>query len=168
VLHGVDAIGDVRWTKPDLTHPGTDDAGWFIDGDVAIGPVCSHRLGTECDRFELVGLDPTTGAARWTQPGMRLVAGDPADGYALVSAEPQGQASEPPGWVLLDDRTGSLVPGQIWNDPELFTLYPSREVSGFNRTLRAGGLIIVVKDEQVHVWYPRGAGGATPHHVLIT
>ncbi len=168
LLQGVDALGEVRWTNRDFSHPGTDDVAWYTDGGVAVGPVCSHRLGAECDRFELVGLDPTTGAVRWTQPGMRLVAVDPADGYVLVSAEPKEGVSEPPGWVLLDDRTGNLVPGQIWNDPELFTLYPSREVSGFNRTERAGGLVIVVKDEQVRVWYPRGTGDATPHHVLLT
>ncbi len=168
VLQGVDAIGEVRWTDPDLTHPGTDDVAWHIDGDVAMGPACSHRVGTECDRFDFVGVDPTTGAVQWTRPGMRLVAGDPADGYVLVSAEPKGQVAEPPGWVLLDDRTGDLVAGQTWDDPELFTLYPSREVSGFNRTIRAGGLVIVVKDEQVRVWYPRGSGDPAPHHVLLT
>ena len=73
---------------------------------------------------------------------------------------------EPPGWVLLDDRTGREVPGQRWDDPELFTLYPSREVSGFNRTARAGGLVIVVKGDQVEVWYPKGTGG-DPRSVVL-
>jgi hypothetical protein len=166
VLRGVDALGQVRWTDADLTHPGADDIGWYVDGSVAVGPVCAHRVGEDCDRVEFVGLDPNTGRVRWTQPGLRLVAGDPADGYALVWAEATGDTLEPAGWVLLDDRTGRPVPGQSWDDPELFTLYPSREVAGFNRTVRAGGLVLVVKDDRVQVWYPRGAGGE-PRTVLL-
>jgi hypothetical protein len=166
VVRGVDALGDVRWTDSDLTHPGADDVGWYLDGDVAVGSVCSRRIDDECDRFEFVGLDPATGEIRWTQPGLRLVAGDPADGHVLVSAESTGDVLEPPGWVLLDDRTGREVPGQSWDDPELFTLYPSREVSGFNRTVRAGGLVLVVQGDQLQVWYPKATGGE-PRSVLL-
>ena len=166
VLRGVDALGQVRWTDPDLTHPGADDIGWYVDGDVAVGQVCSRRIVDECDRFDLVGLDPATGEIQWTQPGLRLVAGDPADGFVLVWAEIMGETLEPPGWVLLDDRTGREVPGQRWDDPELFTLYPSREVSGFNHTARAGGLVLVVKGDQVEVWYPKGTGG-DPRSVVL-
>ena len=107
----------------------------------------------------MVGLDQATGDVRRTQPGLRLVAGDAADGYALVWAEITGDVLEPPGWELIDDRTGQPVPGQSWDDPELFTLHPSREVDGFNRTAHAGGLVLVVKDDQLQVWYPRGTGG---------
>ena len=81
-------------------------------------------------------------------------------------AEPTGDVQEPPGWVMIDDRTGRPVPGQSWDDPELFTLHPSREVAGFNRTVRAGGLVLVVKDDQVQVWYPNGTGG-DPRSVLL-
>lgn len=28
VLQGVDALGRVRWTNPELTLPGVDDYGW--------------------------------------------------------------------------------------------------------------------------------------------
>ena len=68
VLHGVDAIGHVHWTNPDLTHPGADDIGWYLDGDVAIGAVCSRREASDCTRNELVGIDPVTGDVRWTLP----------------------------------------------------------------------------------------------------
>jgi hypothetical protein len=166
VLRGVDALGQVRWTDPDFTHPGADDVGWYLDGDVAVGSVCSRRIDDACDRFEFVGLDPATGEIRWTQPGLRFVGGDPADGHVLVSAESAGEILEPPGWVLLDDRTGREVPSQSWDDPELFTLYPSREVSGFNRTVRAGGLVLVVKGDEVQVWYPKATGGE-PRGVLL-
>ncbi len=166
VLQGVDALGDPRWTDPELTHPGADDIGWYLDGDVAIGQVCSRRTGEDCTAAELVGVDPVTGAVRWTQPGLRLVAGDPENGYVLVWAEPTGDVLEPPGWVLLDDRTGREVPGQRWDDPELFTLHPSREAAGFNRTVRAGGLVLVVKDDEVQIWYPIGTGGE-PRQVLL-
>jgi hypothetical protein len=166
VLHGVDALGQVRWTDSSLTHPGADDTGWYIDGDVAIGAVCSLRLGDECQRVELLGIDPATGEVQWRQPGLRYVAGDPGNGYVLVSAESIGETLEPPGWVLLDDRTGRQVPGQSWDDPELFTLYPSREVAGFNRTVRAGGLVVVVKDDHAQIWYPQGTGGE-PRTVLL-
>ena len=166
VLQGVDALGTVRWTDQQFTHPGADDIGWYLDGDVAIGQVCSRRTGDDCVELELVGVDATTGATRWTQPGLRLVAGSPGDGYVLAWAEPTGDILEPPGWLLLDDRTGREVPGQRWDDPELFTLHPSREVAGFNRTVRAGGLVLVVKDAQVQVWYPSGAG-VEPRTVLL-
>ncbi|HEX2784158.1 MAG TPA: hypothetical protein VHN36_11265 [Ilumatobacteraceae bacterium] len=159
VLQGVDAVGKARWTDRQFTHPGADDIGWYLDGDVAVGQVCSRRSGDACDAAKLVGIDPATGAVRWTQPGLRLVAGDPGDGYVLAWAEPTGDVLEPPGWVLLDDRTGREVPGQRWDDPELFTLYPSREAAGFNRTVRAGGLVLVIKDDQVRVWYPSGELG---------
>lgn len=160
VLRGVDANGAVRWTDAALTHPGADDVGWHLDADMAVGQVCSQRIAEACQRIELVGIDPATGRVRWTQPGFRLVAGDPADGSVLVWAEPIGDILEPPGWVLLDDRTGHPVAEQEWDDPQLFTLYPSREVAGFNRTVRAGGLIVVVQDLQVRIWYPKGTGGA--------
>ena len=166
VLTGVDALGHVRWTDPQLTHPGADDIGWYVDGDVAVGQVCSQRTGDDCDILELVGIDPGTGAVRWTQPGLRLVAGDPSDGYALVWAEVVGDVLEPPGWVLLDDRTGREVAGQRWDDPEAFTLHPSREVDGYNRTTRAGGVVLVVKDSQVEVFYPEGAAGE-PHRTVL-
>ena len=166
VLRGVDAQGQVRWTDPALTHPGADDIGWYLDGDVAIGPVCSHRIAEECDQFELVGLDTTTGDVRWTQPGFRLVAGDPADGHVLVWAEIVGGAPEPTGWVMLDDRTGQEVTGQRWPDPQVFTLHPSRDAAGFDRTTRAGGLVLVVEGAQLQVWYPTGTGGK-PRSVLL-
>jgi hypothetical protein len=67
---------------------------------------------------------------------------------------------------VVDDRTGREVPGQSWDDLESFTLYPSREVSGFNRTVRAGGLVLVVKGDQVQVWYPKATGGE-PRSVLL-
>jgi hypothetical protein len=114
----------------------------------------------------LVGLDPATGNVRWTQPGFRLVAGDPADGHVLVWAEGVGDLLEPTGWVMLDDRTGREIPGQRWNDPGIFTLYPSREVAGFNRTTRAGGLMLVVDGTELQVWYPVGTGG-NPRSVLV-
>jgi hypothetical protein len=145
--------------RGELTHPGADDIGWYLDCDVAIGTACSRRSAGDCTRFEMVGIDPATGTVQWTQPGFRLVAGDPADGYALVWEEPLGDVLEPPGWVMIDDRTGEPVPGQQWDDPELFTLHPSREVDGFNRTVRAGGLVLVVKDDRVQLWYPAGTGG---------
>jgi hypothetical protein len=94
------------------------------------------------------------------------VAGDPSDGYALVWAEVVGDVLEPPGWVLLDDRTGREVAGQRWDDPEAFTLHPSREVDGYNRTTRAGGVVLVVKDSQVEVFYPEGAAGE-PHRTVL-
>lgn len=166
VLTGVDALGHVQWTDAQLTHPGADDIGWYVDGDVAVGQVCSQRTGDDCDLTELVGIDPGRGAVRWTQPGLRLVAGDPADGYVLAWAEIVGDVLEPPGWVLLDDRTGREVAGQRWDDPEAFTLHPSREVDGYNRTTRAGGLILVVRDNQVEVFYPKGSAGE-PHRTLL-
>ncbi|MBK5333944.1 MAG: hypothetical protein JJD93_18355 [Ilumatobacteraceae bacterium] len=166
VLRGVDALGQVRWTDANLTHPGADDIGWYLDGDIAVGQVCSSRVGDECDRFELVGLDPATGEVRWTQPGLRLVAADPADGYALVWAEVVGDILEPTGWVVLDDLTGREVPGQRWDDPEAFTLHPSRQVAGFDRTTRAGGLVLVIDGPQLQVWYPKGTGDK-PRSVLL-
>jgi hypothetical protein len=45
-------------------------------------------------------------------------------------------------------------------------VYPSREVSGFNRTVRAGGLVLVVKGDEVQVWYPKATGGE-PRGVLL-
>ena len=159
LLQGVDEFGVVQWTDPDLTHPGADDIAWYRDGDMAIGQVCSQRSGDECQRFELVGVETATGHVRWVQPGLRLVAANPADGYALVWAEPLGAVFEPPGWVLLDDQTGQEVAGQRWDAPETFTLHPSREVAGFNTTARAGGLLLVVKDNDVQVWYPKRTGG---------
>ena len=81
-------------------------------------------------------------------------------------AEIVGDVLEPPGWVLIDDRTGQPGPGQSWDDPELFTLHPSREVDGFHRTVRVGGLVLVVRDDQLQVWYPKGTGG-DPRTVLV-
>lgn len=166
VLRGVDALGRVRWTDRALTHPGADDVGWYLDGDIVLGQVCSSRIGDACDRFELVGLDTATGQVRWTQPGLRLVAADPADGYALVWAEVVGDVLEPTGWVMLDDRTGREVSGQRWEDAGAFTLHPSRQVAGFDRTTRAGGLVLVITGAQLQVWYPKGTGGA-PRSVVL-
>jgi hypothetical protein len=166
VLTGVDALGHVLWTNAQLTHPGADDIGWYVDGDVAVGQVCSQRTGDDCDRLELVGIDPGSGAVRWSQPGLRLVAGDPSDGYVLAWAEVVSDVLEPPGWVLLDDRTGREVAGQRWDDPEAFTLHPSREVDGYNRTTRAGGVVLVVKDNQVEVFYPKSTPGE-PHRAVL-
>jgi hypothetical protein len=85
---------------------------------------------------------------------------DPADGYVVVSqAEEVGNTWQPPGWMMLDDRTGREVPGQIWDDPGLFILLPSRNASGFNQTVRAGGVLLLVAGDQVWVWYPEGTGG---------
>lgn len=94
------------------------------------------------------------------------MAADPADGYALVWAEVVGDVLEPTGWVMLDDRTGREVSGQKWEDAGAFTLHPSRQVAGFDRTTRAGGLVLVITGAQLQVWYPKGTGGA-PRSVVL-
>ncbi len=157
VLRGVDALGAVRWTDPDLTDPRAEGTGFYLNGAVAVGQVCFHRTGDGCDGFQLVGLDPTTGEVRWSQPGLRLLAGDPADGYVLTQAGDASGGSQP-GWVLLDDRTGRSVPGQSWDDPTAFS-HPCCGESELESTVRAGGLVLVGEGEQVRAWYPKGAGG---------
>jgi hypothetical protein len=167
VLQGVDALGRVRWTNPDFTRPGGDDYGWYLDGDIAVGQVISQS-DANTPTGPLIGLNPATGKVRWTQPDVGGTVGvDPADGYVVVSrTEVIGDTWQPPGWVMLDDRTGRQVPGQIWDDPTLFILLPSRNVSGFDETVRAGGVLLLVAGDQVRVWYPQGTGGE-PRNVLI-
>lgn len=155
-LRGIDALGQVVWTDPDLTFAGEEGTWIYVDGAVTVTQVCSHHDSAgSCDAHQLVGIDQTTGKLRWTRPGLRLVAGDPAHGYALAQADDLLGAS-PPGWFMLDDRTGRSVSGQSWNDPMTF-IHPC--CGDENGTVRAGGIVLVTVGEQVRVWYPKGTGG---------
>jgi hypothetical protein len=164
-LHAVDAAGRTVWSDPTASWPMLDDGGWYLDGDVAIGQICTARDDGGCGEFALAGYDAASGGRLWALPGARIVASEPADGYALVWDNPDNATLEPTAWILVDDRTGRAVPGQRFK-PEAFTLYPSREVNGFNTTNRAGGLILVVAYDEVRVWYPAGLGG-TPHTLQL-
>jgi hypothetical protein len=162
-LRGVDALGTVHWSDPQLTSAGTEGSGFSPDGPVTVAQVCAHLAGSGCDDYELVGLDTATGEVRWSQPGLRLVAGDPADGYVLVQTSDLMSGS--PGWVLLEDGTGRAVPGQSWDDPKAFS-HPCCSESELNATVRAGGVVLVTEGSQLRVWYPEGAGG-TPRAVAL-
>jgi PQQ-like domain len=162
-LRGVDALGTVLWTKPALTRPGYEGLGVYVDGAVTVTQVCTRKnAGGGCDANQLVGIDQATGKVLWSQAGLRLLAGDPANGYLLVqSGDTLGRTS--PGWVMLDDRSGRAVPGQSWTRPSSFN-HPC--CADPNSTVRSGGIVLVVDGQQLRVWYPKGTGG-TPRTIVL-
>jgi hypothetical protein len=162
-LSGVDALGAVHWSNPQLTSPGAEGTGFSPDGPITVTQVCAHLAGSGCNDYKLIGLDPATGGVRWSQPGLRLVAGDPGDGHALVQATDLMSSS--PGWEMLDDRTGRAMPGQSWQDPHTFSR-PCCGESELNATVRVGGVVLVTEGPQLRVWYPEGTGG-TPRAVAL-
>jgi hypothetical protein len=155
-LLGIDALGQVVWTNSELSLPNLEGIGFYVDDAVTVTQVCSHQDSTGvCNAHELVGINQTTGEVLWTRPGLRLVAGDPADGYVLARSGDLLNGSTP-GWEMIDDSNGRSVPGQQWDDPAAFNRPCCADE---NSTVRAGGLVIVVDGEQIRVWYPAGAGG---------
>ncbi len=150
-LRGVDASGRVRWSVPGRFAPSVQATGVYPDGATALAQTC-EPIGSSWDcTYRLTAVDIATGAVRWELPGLRLVAGSPADGSALVS---EGDvATNALTWQLVDTATGDAVPGQRWVDPDAFST-PCCGASEYDSTRRHGGVVVVVQGRSVRVWLP--------------
>lgn len=153
-LRGIDVAGRVRWTVPDRFEPGLQATGTYVVGDTAIAQTCEPIDDSTCTH-RLTAVDVGSGAVRWELPGLRLLAGMPADGLALVS---EGAIDTPSlRWALVDTRTGEPVAGQAWDDPRAFS-HPCCGASEYDSTERHGGVVVVVEGRSVRVWLPADVG----------
>jgi hypothetical protein len=156
--------GSERWRRADLTPTGQELQVIGVDGDVVVLQACPTPWnGSACEAVT-VGLDTVTGATLWSRPGFRHLPVGAGDGYVLASAGDPAAAvaagQPPPGWVLVDDRTGTAVAGQQWSDPDAFAAGCCAD-GQYRHVTRDGGVVVVVHDEDVRVWLPDALSGPT-------
>jgi hypothetical protein len=156
-LVGRDGLGEVVWSRPELTDIGNEGFRTATSDDMTVVSACVTRtIETGCTDVALFGIVTETGDIRWRLPGRRSVSA--AGGGFALATDGADVASDtvpdPPGYVMIDTSTGAaLGDDQHWDDPEEFRTGCCGE-SEFVRVRRDGGVVIATNYERVRVWYP--------------
>ncbi|MEY2755262.1 MAG: hypothetical protein RJB65_1620, partial [Actinomycetota bacterium] len=163
-LQRVDDAGNVIWERSDLTPMGGEGfRSTVTEDDVVLAAAC---VGSPVDwtssewppcPIALLGLDLTDGHTLWQWDGPHgptLIAGH----YAIVSGDFSGNVGDLSSSVMIDTRTGDVVPGAVSDDPRAFLT----ECCGgydYNRVESEGAVAWSVATYVLNVWFPAGASG---------
>ncbi|MGE0306561.1 MAG: hypothetical protein AB7Q27_12445, partial [Acidimicrobiia bacterium] len=158
LLRGVDGTGAPRWSRPDLQQPSLEGVYIARDGDTAVMQVCAGKAPADgiCST-ELIGVDTRTGVTRWSLPGFREMPIGVTGGKLITNLGDTLSTDESArGWAMFDVVTGVAISGQRWDDPAAFHQGCCGEGEYFHVHV-FGGVVVVVADEHVRVWYPGDA-----------
>lgn len=161
-LQRFDEDGALLWERPDLTALGGEGFQTEVTDDgIVLVRACvgSPRDDSATDwppcPLALLGVDMTDGRTLWQRDGLNypwLVAGH----YAIVS---RGQTEGDEASVLLDTRTGEVVPGGVSDSPSVFRT----ECCGgyeYNRVEASGAVAWTIATYVLNVWFPAAFPGS--------
>lgn len=156
VLAGVDATGDVRWTRDDLLTVGVEGLDAVTTGGVALVRACSaprvNAPDGNCGAPRLVAIDATDGRTLWERPGWWGVS-VVGDGRALVNGPfPDGPRPVPLPWELVELRSGARIGDRTWDQPWRFDIGCCASLEG---AVVSGGVVMTVDGDSVELWYPQ-------------